>query len=407
MFNLEKYNELALVLPVLFGNERALSNELLRLGYKKKSFSLQDGRAIIPTKLERMPADVAFLNLSSRVAERVLLQLGTGPVKNFDQLFEKVSCIPWISLLNKDAAFTVSGYSRNSALTSVPACQRVIKKAMVVSLLTAKDMPKNSTLKEEPNRGEHNIQFSLVNDVLSLMIDTSGEPLHKRSYRKKSNPAPLRETTAAALLEYSYITNVLRHGGVVIDLFTGSGTLIIEAALIALDLAPGRLRTFAAEDLESIGYQAFKEQRRIVRNRDPLVDPQDTSRFWALDIDGHALEQAQANARSAQVADLIKFERQDSTNLVFAEILEQTAGQEILFVANPPYGERMQDQDAARSLAVELGYWLAGPLREQKTRISLSLITSEEHFENDFGLKAKKKRKLYNGPIAATLYNYY
>ncbi|MDD4323625.1 MAG: hypothetical protein PHR78_00440 [Eubacteriales bacterium] len=400
-------NSLALVLPVLFGNERALSNELQKLGLDKKSFSLSDGRALIPTNREKFPADVAFFNLSSRVAERVLLQVASAQVKDFDQLFEAVRSVPWHSYLNRGSAFTVSGYSRNSLLSSVPACQRVIKKAMVVSLLSAQGMPENSTLSENPAKGEHEIQFSLVDDVLSLMIDTSGEPLHKRSYRKKSNLAPLRETTAAALLEYSYLTNVLRHDGVVIDLFTGSGTLIIEAAQIALDLAPGRLRTFAAEELESIGAHTFKEQRRLVKNRDPIIDLKDTSRFWALDIDGQALEHAKANARSAQVEELINFERRDSTNLDLAEVLEQTGGREILFLANPPYGERMQDADEARAMVVRLGRWLAQPLREQKSRISLSLITAEEHFESDFALKAKKTRKLYNGSIACTLYNYY
>ena len=407
MVQIENNSDLTLVLPVLFGNERALSNELLELGCDKKSFSLQDGRALIPSGIEKMPDDVAFFNLSSRIAERVWLRLGSVPVKDFDQLFAEVRRIPWNKYLNQDAAFTVTGYSRNSALTSVPACQRLIKKAIVKSLLAARAMPENAQLTENPARGNHEVQFSLVDDLLSLMIDTSGEPLHKRSYRRKSNLAPLRETTAAALLQYSYLTNVLRHGGVVIDLFTGSGTLIIEAALIALDLAPGRLRTFAAEDIEAIGPQAFKEQRRKVRDKEPIIEPGDKSRFWAFDIDAKAVEAAQANARSAQVDGIINFERRDSTNLDFAEILEQTGGREILFLANPPYGERMQDVEEARLLAVELGRWLAKPLREQKSRISLSLITAEDHFESDFGLKAKKRRKLYNGPLACTLYNYY
>ncbi len=407
MVNIENNSELALVLPVLFGNERALSNELLKLTCDKKSFSLQDGRALIPTSIEKMPDDVAFFNLSSRIAERVWLCLGSAPAKNFDQLFEEVGRISWNKYLNKDAAFTVTGYSRNSALSSVPACQRVIKKAIVKSLLAARAMPENARLTENPARGEHEIQFSLVDDLLSLMIDTSGEALHKRSYRRKNNLAPLRETTAAALLEYSYLTNVLRHDGVVIDLFTGSGTLIIEAALIALDLAPGRLRTFAAEDLEAIGPRPFKEQRRKVRDRESIIDPKDNSRFWAFDIDGKAVEAAQANARSAQVAGIINFARRDSTRLDFTDILERAGGREILFLANPPYGERMQDEAEARSIAVNLGRWLARPLREQKYRISLSLITAEDHFESDFGLKAKKRRKLYNGPIACTLYNYY
>ena len=120
-----------------------------------------------------------------------------------------------------------------------------------------------------------------------------------------------------------------------------------------------------------------------------------------------AVEAAQANARSAQVEEFINFERRDSTKLDFAEILELAAGREILFLANPPYGERMQDEEEARSIAVQLGRWLARPLRDQKTRLSLSLITAEDHFENDFGLKAKKRRKLYNGPLACTLYNFY
>ncbi|HZJ90083.1 MAG TPA: class I SAM-dependent RNA methyltransferase [Oscillospiraceae bacterium] len=407
MTKIETNSELALVLPVLFGNERALSNELLGLACDKKSFSLQDGRAVIPTSMETLADDVAFFNLSSRIAERVWLQLGSARTEDFDQLFEETRRIPWNKYLNKDAAFTVTGYSRNSALTSVPACQRVIKKAIVKSLLTARGMPENAKLLENPARGEHEIQFSLVDDVLSLMIDTSGEPLHKRSYRRKSNLAPLRETTAAALLEYSYLTNVLRHGGMVIDLFTGSGTLIIEAAQIALDLAPGRLRTFAAEDLQAIGPGAFKDQRRKIREKNPIIDPKDKTRFLALDIDAGAVEAAQANARSAQVDELIKFERRDSTKIDFTEVLELAAGREILFLANPPYGERMEDEEEARSIAVRLGRWLARPLREQKTRLSLSLITAEDHFESDFGLKAKKRRKLYNGPLACTLYNFY
>lgn len=407
MSNMSNNKDLALVLPVLFGNERALSNELLRLGLDKKSFTLQDGRALIPTSMEKMADHVAFFNLTSRIAERVWLQLGSATAGNFDQMFEAVRRLPWHRYLNKNAAFTVTGYSRNSALTSVPACQRIIKKAIVVSLLSARGMPENAKLKEDPDLGKHEIQFSLVDNVLSLMIDTSGEPLHKRSYRRRNNLAPLRETTAAALLEYSYITNVLRHGGVVIDLFTGSGTLIIEAALIALDLAPGRLRTFAAEDLTAVGPQPFKDQRRRVKTRKPVIDTKDKGRFWAFDIDADAVKAAEANARSAQVDEYIKFEQRDSTSLDFNEIIDQAGGREILFLANPPYGERMQDQEEARSMAVKMGRWLAEPLRDQRSRVSLSLITPEEHFESDFALKAKKRRKLYNGPIACTLYNFY
>lgn len=396
-----------LILPVLFGNERALSNELLRLGFSKEAFSLIDGRALVQVSGEEMPRALALLNLSSRIAERVLIQLGAATVKDFDQLFEAVRKLPWHRYLNKGAAFTVSGYSRNSVLTSVPACQRVIKKAIVLSLLSELGKSEDATLAEDPALGEHEIQFSLLNDELTLMMDTSGEPLHKRSYRKRSHLAPLRETTSASLLEYSYIRNVLLHGGVVIDLFTGSGTLIIEAAMIALDLAPGRLRTFAAEQFDFVGAQAFKEQRQVLKKREAIIEQDDTSRFIALDIDSHSIKQAQANARSAQVADRIKFIETDSTKLDFSEILELAGGREILLLGNPPYGERMEDEEKAREIAVRLGERLAYPLRAQKHRVSLSLITAEEHFEKDFGLKAKKKRKLYNGSIACTLYNYY
>ena len=177
--------------------------------------------------------------------------------------------------------------------------------------------------------------------------------------------------------------------------------------MIALDLAPGRLRTFAAEQFDFVGAQAFKKQRQVLKKREAIIEQDDTSRFIALDIDSHSIKQAQANARSAQVADRIKFIETDSTKLDFSEILELAGGREILLLGNPPYGERMEDEEKAREIAVRLGERLAYPLRAQKHRVSLSLITAEEHFEKDFGLKAKKKRKLYNGSIACTLYNYY
>ena len=364
--------------PCLFGLEGLVADELRRMDLPE--VRAEDGRVFFSGTL----AGCAKANLSLRCGERVLLQLGSFPAPTFDALFEGVRAIPWGDLLPKDAVFPVTGYSLNSALFSVPDCQRIIKKAVVESMKALWG------LEHFPETGaEYKIRFSIRKDQADLFLDTSGTALHKRGYRPAHTEAALRETLAAAMVKLARY----RGKGDFCDPFCGSGTIAIEAALAALNRAPGLYRSFAAENWAFFDPSLWRQARA-----DALVaEYTGDYHITAADIDPRAVQIAQENAVRAGVEHLIDFRVADAA--AFSQKTERG-----VIVTNPPYGERLLDVQQAEELYRRFGTALSKLGNEGW---SLYLLSSDADFENCFGKRADKKRKLYNGMIKCDLYMYF
>lgn len=362
--------------PCLFGVEGLVADELRRMDLPE--VRAEDGRVFFSGSL----ADCARVNLSLRCGERVLMALGTFPAKSFDQLFEGVRALPWENILPRDAAFPVTGYSLDSALFSVPDCQRIIKKAVV------ERMKSRYHLEHFPESGaEYKIRFSIRKDLAAVYLDTSGTALHKRGYRPAHTEAALRETLAAAMVKLARY----RGKGDFCDPFCGSGTIAIEAALAALNRAPGLYRSFAAESWAFMDPSFWQEARAAAIAAEYSGD----YHIFASDIDPRAVQIARENAVRAGVDHLISFSVADARS--FSRTTERG-----VIVTNPPYGERLLDQKQAEELYRGFGAALSG-----KENWSLYLLSSHTEFERCFGRQADKKRKLYNGMIKCDLFMYY
>ena len=364
-----------LCVPCLFGLEGPLGNELRHMGLR--DVMPENGRV----RCTGTDADIARMNIRCRFGERVLLELGSFPAPTFDALFEGVKALPWADYLPVDAAFPVKGYSLESALHSVPDCQKIIKKAVVESL---KQRYHVNWFAE--TGALYQIQFSLVHDTATLYLDTTGAPLHKRGYRPAHVAAPLRETLAAAIVQLSHY----RGRELFLDPFCGSGTLCIEAAWIARNRAPGLTRRFAAERWDCAGEAFFRAVREAAKAREFHGD----YTILGSDIDPEAVALARANAQKAGVEHLVRFERADA--------LRRDYPAQGILCANPPYGERMLEQQQARELMRQFGRRMAG----LKDGWRMYLISSDEQFESAFGRRADKKRKLYNGMLKCNLHMY-
>lgn len=369
-------NMYTLVAPCFFGTEHTLSFEVKRLG--AQNVKVTDGRVAF----EGDAAMIAAANLNLRTAERVLLLLKTFPATTFDELFDGVYSIPWEELIPVDAQFPVKGSSLSSQLSSVPACQSIVKKAIVKRLQYGH---KTTTL---PETGAlYKIRFALRKNVVEVMLDTSGDGLHKRGYRKNATLAPIKETLAAAIADLGRV----RRDSLVQDPFCGSGTLVIEAAQKALNLAPGLRRRFAAEHFDFVPADIWAEQRQKA-----LDEVRKDAAFEGIgyDIDPAAVALANANAKLAGVGDRCRFE--------VADVREFRALDNATVLTNPPYGERLGDASEAASLARTLGQvWQAHPAQ------GLYAITADAEFEQHFGKKAARRRKIYNGMIPCQLYMYF
>ena len=365
-----------LVAPCFFGTEHTLSFEVKRLG--AQNVRVTDGRVAFDGDASM----IAAANLNLRTAERVLLLLKTFPASTFDELFDGVYAIPWEELIPADAQFPVKGSSLSSQLSSVPACQSIVKKAVVKRLQYGH---KTSTLPE--TGAVYKIRFALRKNVVEVMLETSGDGLHKRGYRKNATLAPIKETLAAAIADLGFV----RRDSVVQDPFCGSGTMVIEAAQKAMNIAPGLRRRFAAEQFAFVPVALWAEQRQKA-----LAQVRTDAAFegFGSDIDPAAVALAAANAKLAGVGDRCHFEVRDVKDFV------PRPGAVVL--TNPPYGERLGDAAGAAALARTLGQvWNASPAA------GLYAITADADFEAHFGKKATKRRKIYNGMIPCQLYMYY
>lgn len=329
------------------------------------------------------PEILARASLGSRYAERIAILMGEFPAGSFEELFQGVKALPWEDMLGSRDAFPVTGSALNSRLHSVPDCQAIIKKAV------AERLKARYRLEWFPEEGPaHRIRFRIMKDQASIMIDTSGAGLHKRGYRPASAAAPMKETLAAALVKLMR----LRPDGHLIDPFCGSGTLLIEGATLAMNIAPGLGRRFAAEawsDRDKPVWKAERERAKAKENRN--------SGFTAVgrDLDPQAVGLTMENARRAGVEDVIQASVRDIRDF-------QEEGRFGCVVCNPPYGQRLLDQKEAAEL-----YRVMGKVFLPRQGWSYGVITPEDDFENIFGRRADKRRKLYNGMIRCQFYQYY
>lgn len=364
-------------IPCLFGLEGLVGDELCRL--HMNNIRVENGHVLC----EGAAADIARLNLNLRCGERVLIQLGAFYAASFDALFENTKAIPWEDWIGADGAFPVKGYSLDSALHSVPDCQKIVKKAVATRLggkYGAAQLPETGA--------KYQIQFAIMHDRAALFLDTSGVGLHKRGYRAVGVTAPLRETLAAAMV------TLARYRGKdpFCDPFCGSGTIAIEAALIAKNRAPGLDRSFDAQKWKCVGGASWMDAA------DEAMDHEYDGHYdiWGGDVDPKAVAIARSNAEKAGVEDLVRFEVADATKFH----RDSTYGQ---LVTNPPYGERLLEQDSAGELYRAFGQTAAR--LPEKWRVYI--LSSHPEFEQCYGSLAAKKRKLYNGMIKCDLFMYY
>ncbi len=365
------------VATCLFGLEKLLGEEIDSLGYTRRSTI--DGRVYFEGPFEA----VARTNIWLRTAERVLIEMGTFSALTFTELFDGVKKIPWERFIKKQDAFPVKGHSIKSDLHSIPDCQKIIKKAIVERLKEA-----YSTEWFEETGVKYQIEFFILNNKATIMIDTSGAPLHKRGYRPEANLAPIRETLAAALVMLSRP----REEVILWDPFCGSGTIAIEAALIMTNSAPGRNRRFAAEAYPWIPKSVWDEARDEAKK---LFRPDTAFRAIATDIDAEAVEIARDNIRRAGMWDYINCFKKDALTI-------RKDDKRTTIVCNPPYGERMNTIKEAQAL-----YRKMGKVFSKLSPWQIYIITSDEEFESFYGRRADKVRRLYNGMIRCNYYQFF
>jgi 23S rRNA (guanine2445-N2)-methyltransferase / 23S rRNA (guanine2069-N7)-methyltransferase len=370
-------SSLELIATAAAGTEAVVKRELASLGYEARSVT--PGRLLFHGDF----FTICRTNLWLRVAERILIRIGTFPASDFDALFEGAKALPWEQWLPRDAEFPVSGRSHKSQLTSVPALQRSVKRAIVERLRTT------YRTEELPETGpRYAVEISLRDDVATLTLDTTGTGLHKRGYRRLVGEAQLRETLAAAIVQLSF----WRLGRVLADPFRGTGTIPIEAAMIGRNLAPGLKREFACEAWPVFDASLWKQAREEARDS---IRPPLTERLLAYDIDGDTLSLARYHAQQAGVADDIHWQERP-----FSEL--RAKAEYGCIITNPPYGERMGDD---REI-VELYRSFPLVLRRLPTW-SHYILSSRPDLEELVGQQATRRRKLYNGPIECTYYQFH
>ena len=359
--------------PCLFGLEGIAGDELKRLDME--NVRVENGRVLFSGDQTAL----AKANLWLRTGERVLVVLAEFSAKTFEELFQGVYKTPLENYIPKDGAFPVKGHCLNSTLMSVPDCQAIIKKA------ASKRLGEKYGMSWLPESGaKYQLQFSLMNDKVVLYLDTTGPGLHKRGYRAVGNEAPLRETLAAAMV----ILTRYRGREFLWDPFCGSGTIPIEAALIAKNRAPGLNRRFACEAYAWMDRDVFAQVREEAKTKEFKGD----YHILGSDNDPKCVSLSIANARKAGVSDCVKFADGDATKMS----LPTDSG---IIICNPPYGQRMMEQRSAQQLYSALGRHLKFANNWKKF-----VITSEPEFEHYFGRRADKKRKLYNGMIKCDYY---
>ena len=365
-----------LISPCFFGMEKMLAREIKDLGFE--IIKTEDGRITYKTGED----GIAKANMWLRCAERVHLKIAEFEAKTFDELFENTKRINWSRYIPYGAQFPISKASSiKSKLYSTTDIQSIVKKAIVDSL--KKSYMETGILKEDKEK--YPIYVFLHKDKVTISIDTTGDALHKRGYREKANKAPIRETLAAGIMSLV----PWKPGRILVDPMCGSGTMLIEAAMIGINMAPGLNREFISEKWRTLDKKIWWDTRKDAFDK---IDNDVEFKIYGYDIDQEALEIAKENAEIAGVDEYIEF------NL--GNAIDFKSNDEYGFiVTNPPYGERLEDKESVQSLYKHLGY----TFRNLKNW-SYYLITSYEDFEKEFGQDADKRRKLYNGMLKTNLY---
>ena len=367
-----------LVAPCHFGMEAVLKREIYDLGYDITK--VEDGRVTFEGDLETICRSNIFL----RTAERVMVQIGRFRATTFDELYENMKALPWEDWIPQDGKFWVKKASSvKSKLFSASDIQSICKKAMVDRL---KMTYHTDWFKEDG--ASFPVRIFLLKDEVTVALDTTGDPLHKRGSRTWTSKAPISETLAAALI----MLTPWRADRILVDPFCGSGTFLIEAAMMAANIAPGMNRSFTAEAwTHLIPKQMWYD---VVEEAEEMVDTDISCDLQGYDIDPDMIRIARANAKQAGVDHLIHFQQRDVADLKHSKKYG-------FIITNPPYGERLEDKKDLPAL-----YTTIGQVYRDLDAWSMYLITSYEEAERYIGRKADKNRKLYNGMIRTYFYQF-
>lgn len=367
-----------IILPCHFGLETVLKKEIADLGYEIAQ--VEDGRITMTGDADA----VCRANIFLRTAERVMICVGKFTARTYDELFEAVKACPWEDFLPKDARFWVTKAACvNSRLYSPSDIQSIVKKAMVERMKSRYHIEWF-----EETGADYPVRVFFNKDEATVCLDTSGESLHKRGYRTQAGKAPISETLAAALI----MLTPWKQDRILVDPFCGSGTIAIEAAMMAAKIAPGMCRSFTAEKWTNLiagklWYDAADEAREQA-DREIVTDIQ------GYDIDKEIIKVAKENARRAGVENLIHFQSRPVSEL-------SHHGKYGFIITNPPYGERLEEKENLKPIYRDFGRQFA-----KLDTWSAYLITSYEEAQEQIGRRADKKRKIYNGMIKTFYYQY-
>lgn len=368
--------EYNLIATTTFGLEGITAKELRALGYED-----------VKTETSKVffsgdEMDIAIANIHLRTADRVLIKMAEFEAKTFEELFQGTKKVDWSKIIPRNGVMHVVGKSVKSTLYSVPDCQSIVKKAIITSMSEA-----YGTNKFDENGPVYRIEVAILKDKVTLTIDTSGSGLHKRGYRENSGAAPLKETLAAAMVLLSRWQDSYE----LIDPFCGSGTILIEAAMIMQNIAPGLNKEFVCETWPTMpGYifnQVREGARRAIKKKD--------IKLIGYDVDTWVLRTAENNAIKAGVKDYIEFQRRDFRDF-------SSSKKYGFIITNPPYGERLSDKKEVEEL-----YRIFGQYKKKYENWDFNVLTSYEGFEKPFGIKSTKNRKLYNGKLKCYYYQYF
>ena len=369
---------ITLIATASFGLESVVKYEVAELGF--------DITHVAPGRVEFVaaPADIPRANLWLRCAERVLLKMGAFTAVTFDELFEQTKALPWAEVITQDGRFTVNATAAKSELLSDRSCQAIVKKAVVEALQDTYNVA------WFPETGaEFTIEVSIFKDEALLAIDTSGAGLHKRGYRLEGGVAPLQETLAAGLVMLSFWQRERR----LIDPMCGAGTILIEAAMLGRNMAPGLNRSFAAEGWPLVAEADWQTARDAARQ---VALPAGDMDITGYDVDADAIAMAKRNAARAGVADDIVFQQKDVHDLW----IDRQYG---IVISNPPYGRRLADYQALNDIYISLHKTF-----RKKTGWSVFILTADKKFPNYFKrARPNRVRRLVNGPISVTYYQYH
>ena len=371
-------NKYELFAPCHFGLEAVLKREIIDLGYEVTE--VVDGRV----SFEGDEEAIARCNVFLRTTERVMLKVGSFKAVTFDELFEKTKALPWENFIPKDGKFWVKKASSiKSKLFSPSDIQRIVKKAIVDRL-----SGKYNILRFPEDGSEYPIRITILKDEVTVGLDTSGESLHKRGYRRLTVKAPITETLAAALISLT----PWKKDRLLIDPFCGSGTIPIEAAMIGLNIAPGMKRDFQAMAWDNILPKSlFKEAKKEAED---LIDRETKLSIQGYDLDTSALDAARGNLSFAGLEGNIHFQQRDMRDI-------SSAKKYGFIITNPPYGERLEEKEAMPQLYREMGKAF-----QKLDEWSYYIITGFEDAPKYFGRKPDKNRKIYNGMMKTYFYSY-